>query len=448
MVFRRFRINCTVRILLLSATIGLFFYLYFASRFYATLVICGVAIIIQVYSLISYVESSNRKLTRFLQSIRFSDFSEGFSGGVKGASFDGLNEALSNVSARFREISAEKEENYRYLQTVVQHVGVGMIAYRKDGGVELLNSAAKQLFDISHLKNIDALEGVSSDLLEKLRNIEPGQRDLVKISRGSELMQLSIYATELRLRHKGVMLVSFQNISSELDEKEMEAWQNLIRVLTHEIKNSLTPIASLAASIEEMIAPEGERETPVFDEDIEDIRGALQTIQKRSHGLLQFVDAYRNLTHIPKPEFKEFTVSELCGRVEKLARSQIDEKGIKYRCTIEPDSLEITADPQLVEQVLINILLNAIEATEGRPGARIDVEAGMDERGRTSISVTDNGPGILGDVIEKIFVPFYSTKAGGSGIGLSLSRQIMRMHRGDLLVQSEPDKMTTFTIRF
>lgn len=448
MVFKRFRINCTVRILLLSATIALFFYLYFESRFYATLIISGIAVVFQVYLLIAYVERSNRKMTRFLQSIRFSDFSAGFSGGVKGASFDELNEALSDVSARFREISAEKEESYRYLQTVVQHVGVGMIAFRKDGGVELLNTAAKQLFDISHLKNIDALDVVSSELVDKLRNIEPGQRDLVKLSCKNELMQLSIYATELKLRHRGVMLVSFQNISSELDEKEMEAWQNLIRVLTHEIKNSLTPIASLAASIEEMVAPGEGGGTHVFDEDIDDVRGALQTIQKRSHGLLQFVDAYRNLTHIPKPEFRVFPVAELCGRVEKLTRSQIDGKGIEYRCTIEPETMEITADPQLVEQVLINILLNAIEATEGRPGARIDVEAEIDERGRPAISVTDNGPGILEDVIEKIFVPFYSTKTGGSGIGLSLSRQIMRMHRGDLVARSEPDRTTTFTIRF
>ncbi len=448
MVYKNFRTICIVRVLLLSSTICLFFYLLFYTRLHATFAIVGMAIIYQIIALIFFVENSNRNLIKFLQSIKYSDFSVGFSRSMRGKTFNELSAAFSNVTARFREISAEKEESYRYLQTVVQHVGVGMIAFQKNGDVELFNAAAKRLFDLSHMKNIDALASINPTMLEKLHSIQPGQRSLVKINIKDELVQLSIYATELRLRHKRITLVSFQNISSELNEKEMEAWQNLIRVLTHEIKNSLTPIASLASSIEEILISGKEERDATAAEGIDDIRDALQTIQKRSHGLLQFVDAYRNLTHIPKPDYQLFPLSELFNRVEKLIFPQIEEKNVMLQSSIAPENLELTADPQLIEQVLINLLLNAIEATAGQVEPMIDMHARIDDRGRAVIKVSDNGPGIIADALEKIFVPFFSTKKGGSGIGLSLSRQIMRFHRGDLTVQSVPNEKTTFTMRF
>lgn len=242
-------------------------------------------------------------------------------------------------------------------------------------------------------------------------------------------------------------LVTLQNISSELNAKEMEAWQNLIRVLTHEIKNSLTPIASLAATVESMLTSP-EAISAVAGENIDDIRDALQTIQKRAGGLRQFVDAYRDLTHVPKPEYLNFPLKELLDRVTQLIRSQLAERGIGFGCTVQPESLQLVADPQLVEQALINIVLNAIQAVGGSNGARVDIEAGIDDRGRAIIHVTDNGPGIVPDALEKVFVPFYTTRKGGSGIGLSLARQIMRLHRGDLFVRSTPDVETRFTMRF
>jgi signal transduction histidine kinase len=245
--------------------------------------------------------------------------------------------------------------------------------------------------------------------------------------------------------------VSLQNIRGELEETEIEAWRKLIRVLTHEIMNSITPISSLASTVNDLVrrppsATEGtgssEPETRI------DVIQALETIQKRSEGLLHFVDAYRNLTLIPRPKFRLIRLDELLGRVRRLMDASIREHGIGFEIRVEPETLEIAADPELLEQVLINLLVNARQAVEGRPGARIAVTARLDARGRVLIQVTDNGPGIAPENLEQIFVPFFSTKENGSGIGLSLSRQIMRLHDGTISVHSKPGEDTVFTLRF
>jgi len=446
MVFRRFRVICIGRVVALAATVLLFFYLLLTTSMYATITLVGAAVIYQVWALIAFAEKSNDNLTRFLLSIEFSDFSQSFTSGLRGRSFDELNAAFSEVMSRFRDIRREKEESFRYLQTVVHHVGMGLLAFEEDGTVQLMNTAAKRLLRRPGLRNIEGLAAVSPKLLDRIRQARPGRRDLVTLSFDDELLQLSINTTNLRMKGKQITLVSLQNISSELNEKEMEAWQNLIRVLTHEIKNSLTPIASLAETVDDLVAaePSDLRST----NDTEDIREALKTIQRRSQGLLQFVDAYRDLTHLPQPEFRAFTMADLFDRIETLIAPQIREKGVIYTSSIEPNGLELTADSELVEQVLINLLMNAVQALAGQSNATITVQARIDDRSRAVIKVTDNGPGIVAEALEKVFVPFYSTKKGGSGIGLSLSRQIMRLHRGDLTVHSEPGKQTTFTMRF
>jgi two-component system nitrogen regulation sensor histidine kinase NtrY len=446
MAFRRFRANVTIRVLLLAVT-SLLIYPALARQLYAATALIGLLIALEIYSLIRYVERTNRELARFLESIRYNDFSAGFTTGTQGPGFDELNRIYSEVVQRFREINLEKEESYRYLQAVVQHVGIGMIAFSPDGEVALINAAAKKLFDIPRLGRIDDLSPVSPGLVDILKSIEPGGSELIKIIAGGDLLQIFVYATELRLRRTILKLVSFQNISPELEAKEMEAWQNLIRVLTHEIKNSLTPIASLTSSMEDMLAVR-ERAEGIDDETLQDIHEALRTIKKRSEGLLRFTDAYRSLTKIKEPELQSFQVSELAARVGKLSSKQIAEAGGSLFTHIEPPDLMLHADPQLVEQVLINLLLNSIDAIEGKQGGRIEISAFVDKRNHIVIRVTDNGRGIVDEALEKIFIPFYSTKKEGSGIGLSLSRQIMRLHRGELIAESEPDVRTVFTMRF
>jgi len=451
MVYKRFRANCIIRILLLGATLCGFFFFLFQTTLYAALFILGILFIYQIYALIRYVEKTNRDLTHFLQSIKYSDFSQTFKDDGLGSSFEALRSAFNEVMNAFRKTRTEKEEHYRYLQTVVQHIGVGLVAFQPNGEVELINTAAKRILKVPHLKNIKSLESWSKPLVTTLFKLKSKEKALVKVEDDNELLHLALYATEYKLGGQNYALVSVQNIHSELEEKEIEAWQKLIRVLTHEIMNSITPIASLASTINELIKESynirssGEN---INTESLTDIRHASQTIQKRSQGLLHFVDAYRNLTLIQKPNFQIFAIKELFARVEKLMQTHIKDKSINFKVSIEPQSLELAADPELIEQVLINLLLNALHAVKSRKKARIDLDACLDGRGKILLQVKDNGPGILEENLEKIFVPFYSTKEGGSGIGLSLSRQIMRLHNGFIGVHSEPNVETVFTLRF
>lgn len=451
MVFNRFRINCIIRVLLLGSTSWLFFYLLFRTNLYTALFILGALILYQIYALIYFVEKTNRDLARFFQSIKYEDFSQTFKVEGYGSSFDSLKAAFSEVMNAFRKTRAEKEEHFRYLQTVVQHIGIGLIAFQPDGEVELINTAAKRLLNVASLKNIKSLESLSKPLVAALLRLRSRESVLVKVEDENELLHLALYATEFKLRAQKFSLVSIQNIHSELEEKEMEAWQKLIRVLTHEIMNSITPIASLTSTISNLVREAYGKKVKIKKLDsevLQDIQQALQTIQKRSQGLLHFVDAYRNLTLIPKPNFQIFPVQELFHRIRKLMQVNIEKNSIRFKLNVDPETLELTADPELVEQVLINLMLNAFQAVEGRKGAQIELKALLDGRGRIVIQVVDNGPGITKENIEKVFIPFFSTKEGGSGIGLSLSRQILRLHNASIGVHSEPNVQTVFTLRF
>ncbi len=446
MVYRRFRVVCIVRILILTATVMLLAYLVFNTSLYATMIMAGLAVIYQVHGLIDFVEKTNRSVTSFLESIKYSDFSDQITSGLRGKSFDELNAAFADVTQRFRDLRQDREENYRYLQTVIQHVGMGLIAFDEKGEVELINKAARRLFHAASLKNIEKLKAFSVDLVERLRAAQPGQQQLVTVRNTNDVLQLSVYTTRLHLRYRHIILASFQNISSELSAREMDAWQNLIRVLTHEIRNSLTPISSLAATVEDMVTTPSPTDETAGQDGNQDLREALGTIRQRCDGLLSFVDAYRRLTRLPKPIFRLFRVSELLHDTAQLVMPEITAHGSRLECSVEPDNLELVADRQLVEQVLLNLLRNAVDALFHRPDASVTMRAFGTADGRVAISVSDNGPGIVAEALEQIFVPFYTAKKGGSGIGLSLSRQIMRLHRGTLTVRSVPDKETILTL--
>ncbi len=451
MVYKRFRFVVAVRVLLISGTLYLFFHLLFSteSRLYATIFIISLTICYQIYALIYYVEKTNRDLNRFLLTIKHEDFSQTFLGLGLGSSFDDLKKAFNEIIQKFHRTRAETEEHFRYLQTIVQHVGIGLIAFQSDGKVELFNTAAKRLLKLASLKNIRDLNKISKPLMNTLLKMKTGQKALIKIHDDNEQSNLSISATEFIMREQNFTLVSLQNIQSELEEKELEAWQQLIRVLTHEIMNSVTPIASLASTVNETINFDAQTTQPDLSEESKsDIAGALKTIQKRSEGLLHFVEAYRGLTRIPTPDFTNFSVLELIERVHQLMQTEILKKNIQCKIEIVPKDLKLTADSELVEQILINILKNAIQAIDGQANGRIDLLSKIDDRGHIIIRVTDNGPGIPKDVQDNIFIPFFTTKEEGSGIGLSLSRQIMRLHRGSISMQSKPNEATVFTLRF
>jgi two-component system, NtrC family, nitrogen regulation sensor histidine kinase NtrY len=450
MTYKNFRANIIVRILLLAVSIFLFTYT-LELEFNVTPILVVVLIIFQVFSLIRYVDRTNRDLTSFLESIRFSEFTRSFQIEGMGSSFDELNRAFNDVINDFQKVRSEKEEHFHYLQSIVQNIDVSIIAYRKDGTVEMINKAAKQLFQIHSLKNIKGLEQLSQDLVNTLIHISPGENTLVKVQDQDDILQLAIYATEFKVKDKLIILATINNIQNVLEEQETEAWQKLIRVLTHEIMNSITPIASLSSTLEIML--KGITDAGNVKEDLDmdtvlEIQQALQTINKRSTGLLHFVNTYRNLTRIPKPNFKIFPVKELFKNLYLLMEEEITGNKVNFVTSIDPENIEVSADEQLVEQVIINLIRNSMHALDGRKDPTIELKTYYNKRGRVTIQVADNGTGILPEVLDKIFIPFFTTKQSGSGIGLSLSRQILRLHNGTITAHSIPDKETIFTLTF
>ena len=447
-----FRVQIVLRSLFLGLLLFLFVYLLNRPRLYSTLIIVGFLIFYSMYSLIHFIEKTNRDLSRFLQSIRYADFSQSFNPRGMGSSFKDLNHSFTEVIKDFQVHRAEKEEQFRYMQIIVQHVGIGLITFDTEGSVHLINKAAKQIFDIPGLNNISNLHPFGETLVDDLINLKAGEKTLVKASINDELLQLAVHAAEFLQKDKKFKLVSLQNIQTELEEKEMEAWQTLIRILTHEIMNSMTPISSLANTAMGLLQGIEVKHQPQTDntdtaENMIDIHNALVTIHNRSHGLTHFVNSYRNLTLIPKPVYSTFPVLDLVQRVDDLMKNRLAESGIAFDSKVTPADLILTADTNLIEQVLINLILNAIDALDGISGANISVYAALNERNQTVIEVSDNGPGIVDEALEKIFIPFYTTKKKGSGIGLSLSRQIMRLHGGALTARSESGG-TTFSLRF
>lgn len=451
MVYRNFRFNIIIRLVILSASIFALFYTWSNYNFFITPLIIGVFIALQIYSLFKYVDKTNRDLASFLESIRFSEFTRTFQVEGMGSSFDELSKAFNDVISDFQAVRSQKEEHFQYLQSILQNIDVAIIAFQKDGTVEMVNKSAKVLFQIQSLKNIKQLAAVSYELVDKLLNITPGENTLVKVQMDDDLLQLAVYSTEFRIHRKEIILATVKNIQSVLEEQETEAWQKLISVLTHEIMNSITPIASLSSTLDTMLRTIKENHDDGQEIDSEttgEIQQAMQTIHKRSTGLLHFVNTYRNLTRIPKPNFKITKVKDLFDNIRPLIDEDIKQSGIIVTIDVDPTDLDFSIDENLIEQVLLNIVKNASQALDGKVTPRIDIRSFKNKRGRITIQVSDNGQGILPDVLDKIFIPFFTTKPKGSGIGLSLSRQIMRLHGGSITANSVVNEGTTFTLTF
>jgi len=451
-----FRIQVIIRVIMLSATIGLLSYIITNTEYIVSSVLVGVVILIQIFALIQFIETTNTKLKRFFEAISYNDFSQTFFSTKKADTFSELGEVFNKVIEKFKTERSKSEESFRYLQTVVQHIGIGLFSFNQNGEIELLNTAAKRLLDINVLRSVQQLGDIDENLLKGILDLNSGARTLIDTVISNQRKQLAVSATEFRMKGDNYKLISLQNITSELDEKEMEAWQNLTQVLAHEIMNSITPIASLSDTVNTMLMGDvfgSEAPEAVPEETLDDVKDALATINKRSLGLMRFVNSYRNITQLPQPVFEVLPVIEVLSRVSNLMKGEATQQRVNISIQIEPDTLEITADSQLIDQALINIVKNAFKALREIDEPTIELKGYLDLKGRPTIEVIDNGPGIKPAVLEKIFVPFYTTSksaeiGGGTGIGLSLSRQIMRMHSGTLRVSHSQPGKTVFEFRF
>ncbi len=449
MGFNSYRIRVLFRIILLSGLIFLFFYLFGDGNKIVSAVIVGFTILISIIELFRYVERTNRKLTRFLESVRYSDFISGFASDHKlGESFKDLNIAFNEVLEAFRKARSEKEEHWQYLNTVVQQVGTGLLSFDNDGNVELINAIAKSYLRTPQIHNIAEIQAQSMGLYELIKNIKPGANKLFRLDAKH---QLALGATEMIMRGQVYKLITMQNIQPELHQNELEAWQKLTRVLRHEIMNSITPIASLTSTLKDILIEDltPVKETFVLNtESVDDLQEGLDTIESRSYGLIKFIDAYRDYTTIPEPTLKKINLSDLLEHVANLMKIEIRKSDVDFEWKVSRDDLQILGDEELMEQVLINLVKNAIEAVPEQSKPIVSLKGDVDIDGNVYIKIRDNGQGIEPEALERIFIPFYTTKKSGSGIGLALSQQIMQLHKGTLTVDSEPDRFTEFTLKF
>ncbi len=442
-MFKNFKVNVAIRQISLVLVMLAFFYCLYYTNFYVTTFILLIIAAILFWDTMNYMDKTNADFTAFLMGIQYEDFSATYSGYHKGTSFGKLYEAFNLITTKFRNVKAEKVANHQYLQTIIEHVNTGLLCINKEKEVVLMNKALKELLRKPYLKDFAAVEKLFPELHELISRLDSGQNEMIKMTVQNRLLELSVSVADFKLREVPFKLISFQNIQKELEEKELDAWQKLIRILTHEIMNSVTPITSLASSLNELMK---DKDKVLDEEDMEDIRDGMYAIKKRGEGLLHFTETYRSLTKIPPPKFQLVEAQPLLERIHILFKPVLKKYGVELALKFPSNMVVFIADVELIEQVIINLLKNGIEAAREVENPKIEIRAIKTNEGKTFIEVQDNGKGIQKDVLDKIFVPFFTTKKEGSGIGLSLSRQIMRLHKGNLEVNSAIGKGTVFTL--
>lgn len=447
MIYKNFRLNIIIRVLCIVAlALALAFVIMERPMFFvlATIVLLLAA---SVVSLIRYIDKSNKDLTHFLLTIRQGAFTESYTSGNRGKQYEQLSGALNDIVTEFSKINLEKELHYQYLQTLNENINVAILSFNATGKLMMMNPAAKKLLNdpsfsaINHFKTIDPV------LYHAVKEIKPEQRKVVHVSIGEDQYQLSVQAKEIVLNGAPVHIILLQNLNYELEEKEIEAWHQLMRVLTHEIMNSVTPIASLTAAVESILKhPDGTRKDlgTLNEDQVDDVFSSLATIGSRSKGLMSFVKAYKAYAKPIHAQFESVDVRELVNRTAELLASDLHALGIQLIINNPSTNVEAKADIALMEQVLINLVKNAMDAVAHDGTGIITIDVGV-KINRVIIVITDNGTGIDPEVLPRIFVPFFTTKPQGSGIGLSLSRQIMKLHGGTIQVHPS-EKGSVFTL--
>ncbi|SHO62950.1 sensor histidine kinase [Algoriphagus zhangzhouensis] len=443
-----YKVGLLGRIVLLAGTLFLLAYTIFDEWGVFVTSLFIILVIIQIIFLLRYSESSFKKVRTFLDNIKQDKYSQVYPVKFDGTETDDLHIEFNAILAKLKEDQAEKEANYQYFRSVFKHLSIGLITFGENGEIQILNVAAKRILNVDELKNIGEIANVNKELHLAIQNLRTGGSELIKIAHPDGIMQLSVYVIELLMRGEKFKLVSLQNIQSELEEKEMEAWQNLVKILTHEIMNSIAPISSLAGTLKSDIEHKIEHNEEATEEELEDFLMGMGTIEKRSEGLINFVSDFRSLAHIPAPKFTSIRISHLFEQLETLLNHQIETGGIKLIQEIDPEELILFGDQTQIEQVMINLTQNAIQAVEESEEKIIRLRAFIDEAGKIIIEVCDTGKGIEEEALSKIFIPFFTTKKKGSGIGLSLSKQIMRRHKGNIQVRSQLGEGTTFKLIF
>jgi two-component system nitrogen regulation sensor histidine kinase NtrY len=449
MAFSRFQAGMVLRIGLILFTTLLLAYVATQTIWYVSMGLLALAVIGETLVLIHFATRWSREVTRFLDAMAFDDASASFTGLSQDGAFGELGNAMDRVMAKLRQGRAEREEQALYLKALINHVPVALMAVERGGKVTLLNFAARRLFE-GTCAEASEFPRYGATFAAGMENLRAGEGQILRMERRSGALQLKVAATDLTVAGQRRRLISMQNIENELTAHELAAWQTVIRVMAHEIMNSLTPISSLAVTARGLVNQVAET-LPADGKDralLDDAAEALETMTRRSEGLLHFVQNQRRLTKRMVANYERLKLERVFMRLKRLLAADLDARGIVLETSVEPVTLELDADPELLDQALINLLRNAIEALRDESQGKIALLATRDLEGRTTIKIADNGPGIPSGQMEKVFVPFFTTKRQGSGVGLTLARQIMTVHGGMIALSDTPGGGTTVTLRF
>lgn len=415
---------------------------------YLYLAITVPLVVYEVIDLIRFQKKAQDEVSQFVESIHYRDFSRHFDVRKAPNELKPLRKGFNEINSTFKLISRERETQYHYLQKILELVDTGIMSYELETGeTGWINEAFKKLIGIPYLKTIYSLEKREPGLYKEILDLKPGDSKVVTTTRNQQLVKILVTASILRSDEKLYKLVAFQNVSEALDETESKAWQKLLNVMTHEIMNSVAPISSLADTLKNRLQSPEIANSPVSSQ-LEDLELGIDTIKRRSEGLLKFTESYRNLNKITKLDLTKILVRNLFENLNSLMRPTLEKKNIELEIILRDPTLAIEADINLIEQVLINLVVNAIEAVKDRPEPKIILSAELQSNNKTLVKVADNGLGMPPELLDKIFIPFFSTRKTGSGIGLSLCKQIMLLHKGNIQAQSTEGQGSAFVLTF
>jgi len=450
MGFNTFSALIGLRTALIMVTLLGLTYLLFTPGYHAAIIVLILVLIFECYSLVRFIAKTNAELVRFLDAARYADYSQRFELRGMGAGFNELGKAFADILERFQTNRQQQEEKFRHVKAVVEHIPVPLISIRENTSIKLWNNAARQLFGSSRLVTVNDLNQFGSDFVYHLTNIQAGERRLVSFQFENMEHQLSVSMTNIIVGRAQEKLLSLQDIQNELDANQLQAWQDLVRVLTHEIMNSITPVASLAKTAVDLVEDTKEQVKGQANvlEYLDDIASAVQTVARRSDGLMHFVGSYRKLTRLPAPKKIKVKVAECFTQVIQIAKQEMHGKELQFTVDIEPNEIEVNADPTMLEHILINLVKNAQQAMQHTESPLITMTARINRRSQVLIEIADNGLGIDDDLKRKIFVPFFTTKKEGSGVGLALTRQVMNAHGGAVKVTNSEAGGALFTLVF
>jgi len=449
MIFKRYEWRLLLRVLILFITLTATSLIAVQGQsYYIYLLITCPLLVYELIEMIRFQKKAQDEVSQFVESIHYRDFSRHFDVRKAPNELKPLRKGFNEINTTFKLISRERETQYHYLQKILELVDTGILSYENETGeTGWINEAFKNLIGIPYIKTIYSLEKREETLYNEIIKLKPGDSKVVSITRNQQLIKILMSASVLRSDDKIYKLIAFQNVSEALDETESKAWQKLLNVMTHEIMNSVAPISSLADTLKNRLQSPEIANSPVSSQ-LEDLELGIDTIKRRSEGLLKFTESYRNLNKITKLDLKKILVRDLFENLNSLMQPTMEKKHIELEIVLRDPTLAIEADINLLEQVLINLIVNAIEAVKDKDSPRISLSAEIQANNRTVVKVADNGMGMPTELLDKIFIPFFSTRKTGSGIGLSLCKQIMLLHKGNIQVQSADGKGSAFLLQF